>query len=205
MLRDIIVKNRSFRRFDASHTICKDTLVKLVDLARLSPSAANKQPLKYFLSYRSNINDLVFPCLRWAAYLKEWAGPTIAERPTAYIVILGDKDVSTNYWCDYGIAAQSMLLGAVEQGLGGCIIGSIDRVTLRAVLGVPERYDVLLVIALGKPQETVIIDSANKGESIEYWRDAKNIHHVPKRRLEDLIIPKFHAHEEKILLNDDCR
>jgi len=200
MLRDLVVKNRSFRRFDASHSLCEDTLERLVDLARLSPSAANKQPLKYFLSWTPEVNNLVFPCLQWAAYLKEWKGPETAERPTAYIVILGDKDVSPSYWCDHGIAAQSMLLGAVEQGLGGCIIGSIDRVALRSTLDIPERYDILLVIALGKPQETVVIDSADEKTSIEYWRDAKDIHHVPKRRLEDIIIREFHGQDERIPL-----
>jgi len=98
MLRDLVVKNRSFRRFDASHSLCEDTLERLVDLARLSPSAANKQPLKYFLSWTPEVNTLVFPCLQWAAYLKEWKGPETAERPTAYIVILGDKDVSPPPW-----------------------------------------------------------------------------------------------------------
>jgi nitroreductase len=182
------MKNRSYRRFDATHKINRKTLEQLVDLARLSPSAANRQPLKYILSYTPTSNAVIFPYLRWAAYLTDWNGPEPSERPTAYIVILGDTTISTSYWCDHGIAAQSMLLGAVDHGLGGCIIGSIDQSALRAALDIPACYDILLVIALGKPSETVVIESAGSEEDIRYWRDQAGIHHVPKRRLEDLII-----------------
>ena len=188
MIRDLIIRNRSYRRFDGSHAIDRKTLEQLVDLARLSPSAANRQPLKYFLSYAPETNALIFPALRWAAYLAEWEGPEPDERPTAYILILGDTTISTSFWCDHGIAAQSILLGATDHGLGGCIIGSIDRTVLTAALKLPERYDILLVIALGKPNETVILESVDTRADIRYWRDQTGIHHVPKRQLDDLIV-----------------
>jgi nitroreductase len=188
MVRDLILRNRSYRRFDATHAITRDVLEQLVDLARLSPSAANRQPLKYLLSYTTDTNGLIFPCLRWAAYLKDWDGPEPAEQPTAYIVILGDTTISSSFWCDHGIAAQSILLGAVRQGLGGCILGSIDRSALRASLELSDHYDILLIIALGKPCETVVIEQAQTGTDIKYWRDQNGTHHVPKRRLDDLII-----------------
>jgi nitroreductase len=131
-------------------------------------------------------NALIFPHLAWAGYIEDWPGPAEGERPTAYIVILGDKDISPSFHCDHGIAAQSIMLGATEQGLGGCMIGSIQRDELRAALAIPERFEILLVLALGKPSEKVVIENANG--NIKYWRDADNVHHVPKRALDDIIL-----------------
>ncbi|MHB8069883.1 MAG: nitroreductase family protein, partial [Desulfobaccales bacterium] len=110
------------------------------------------------------------------------------ERPAAYIVILGDKEISRNFGCDHGIAAQSILLGAREKGWGGCIIGSIQRDRLSHLLNIPQQFDILLVIALGRPKEKVVLESAAPGEDIKYWRDAQGVHYVPKRKLEDIII-----------------
>jgi nitroreductase len=188
MIRDLILKNRSYRRFYQDQAVERDTLEELVDLARLSASGGNRQPLKYILSCEAEKNALIFPHLAWAGYLKDWPGPVEGERPSAYVVILGDKTVSASFGCDQGIAAQSILLGAVEKGLGGCMIGSISADGLRAALGIPENLEILLVIALGKPKETVTIEKVDASGSIQYWRDAKGVHHVPKRRLDDIIL-----------------
>jgi nitroreductase len=188
MLRAVITRNRSYRRFDESAKIDRRMLEELVDLARLSPSAANLQPLKYVLSWEPERNSRVFPHLAWAGYLTDWVGPGEGERPSAYIVILGDTTISGSFGCDHGIAAQSMLLGAVEQGLGGCMIGSIQRHKLREALEIPDQYAILLVLALGKPRETVVLETVGSSGDTKYWRDADGVHHVPKRRLEDLII-----------------
>ena len=110
------------------------------------------------------------------------------ERPAAYIIILADRQISESIRCDHGIAAQSILLGAAELGLGGCLIASVQREKLREALGIADRYEILLVMALGKPAETVVLDTVDAQGSIEYWRDADDVHHVPKRRLADLII-----------------
>ncbi|HIJ66179.1 MAG TPA: nitroreductase family protein [Candidatus Hydrogenedentes bacterium] len=189
MLRDLVLCNRSYRRFDEDVSIDAGTLRELVDLARLTPSAANLQPLKYALSHTPDKNAQVFAQLAWAGYLEDWPGPAPGERPTAYIVILGDKEVSKGFGCDYGIAAQTMLLGAAEKGIGGCMFGSINRARLLEVLNLPpERYEVLLVVALGKPVETVVLDEVTEASGIKYWRDADGVHHVPKRALDDLIV-----------------
>jgi nitroreductase len=103
--------------------------------------------------------------------------------------MVGDTAIRKTFDCDHGIAAQSILLGAVEKGLGGCMIGAIDRDKLRAALKLPEQYEILLVLALGKPTEHVVIDSVGKDGSIKYWRDAQGVHHVPKRALDDIILP----------------
>jgi nitroreductase len=188
MLKDLVLRNRSCRRFKEADPIDRQTLVDLVDLARLSASGNNDQPLKYFLSWEPERNALIFPHLRWARQLKDWAGPQPGERPAAYIVVLGDKQVKETFGCDHGIASQSIMLGAAEAGLLGCMIGSVMRDDLRAALAIPGRYDILLVLALGKPAETIIIEPMPASGSTAYWRDEHGVHHVPKRALEDLIV-----------------
>ena len=137
MIKELITKNRSYRRFYQNETIEKNTLFELVELARLSPSGANLQPLKYILSHETPKNEKIFPHLVWAGYLKDWDGPTEGEKPSAYIIILGDKEIRGSFGVDPGIVAQSILLGAVEKGLGGCMLASIKKETLIADLKNP--------------------------------------------------------------------
>ncbi len=188
MIKNFIVKNRSFRRFDQTHAIKTTILKELVELARFSPSAANLQPLKYIFSNDDRRNKIIFPHLRWAGYLKDWPGPPEGERPSAYIIILGDNNIKQDIDCDHGIAAQSMLLGAVEKGLGGCIIGSIRRKELKRELNIPPHLEILLTIALGKPIEQVKLETVQENGDIKYWRDNKGVHHVPKRSLNEIIV-----------------
>ncbi len=187
-LRELILTNRSYRRFYQDQTIDRETLVELVDLARHSASGANKQPLKFFLACDPETNATVFPNTRWAGYLEDWGGPEEGERPAAYVVILGDKDISDTFGVDHGIAAQSMLLGAAERGLGGCMIGSVKRNKLHHELGLAANLHILLVVALGKPKETVVIEDLGADGDIEYWRSEDDVHHVPKRLLAELIV-----------------
>jgi nitroreductase len=188
MIRDLIISNRSCRRFDEGYAVERRTLEELVDLARLSASAANLQPLKYLLSCDPEKNARVFRHLAWAAYLKNWGGPGPGERPSAYIIILGDTTISNSFGCDHGIAAQSILLGAREKGLAGCMIGLIRREELRQTLAIPASYEILLVLALGQPCEQAIIDEVGPNGDIKYWRDSAGVHHVPKRPLKELIL-----------------
>lgn len=186
-LHDLIRRNRSYRRFDQSVNIHREQLLSFVDLARLSASATNKQPLKFMIVDNNKGCSRVFPSLRWAGYLKDWDGPADGEKPSAYIIILGDKTIATNYWVDHGIAAQSILLGATEDGFGGCIIASIDREELEEEISLDENLEILLVLALGKPGEKVVIDPVINND-IKYWRDNEGIHHVPKRDIDDLVL-----------------
>jgi nitroreductase len=187
-LKELVLKNRSYRRFYQEVAVNLETLKQLVDLARLSASGANHQPLKYVLSCNPEKNATIFPQLGWAAYLKDWSGPFEGERPSAYIVILGDKKIRESFGCDHGIAAQSILLGATEQGLGGCIIATVRKEALRQVLSIPDHYEILLVLALGKPKEVVKIEVVGPDGDIKYWRDEAGIHHVPKRSLDEIIV-----------------
>ena len=186
-LFDLILRSRSYRRFDEAHKINQEFLEQLINLARLSPTGANRQPLKFIPVCDPELCGEVFPSLQWAGYLKEWNGPEKGERPTAYIIIVGDKSVTENFGVDHGIAAQSIMLGAVEAGLGGCMIASVNRNDLRKTLKLSDSFEILLVLALGKPAETVIIEDMVGGD-VKYWRDSDSRHHVPKRLLRDLII-----------------
>lgn len=188
MLKEIILKNRSYRRFHQEIPVGEETLRGLIELARLSPSAANLQPLKYILSSLPAKNGAIFEHLAWAGYLKEWDGPAEGERPAAYIIILGDTTITKNFGCDHGIAAQSIMLGAAEKGLGGCIIASIKKDNLREALKIPARYETLLVLAIGKPTERVLLEPVGPSGDIRYYRDKDAAHHVPKRPMEELIL-----------------
>jgi len=186
-LKELISKTRSYRRFDESYQIESKTIESLIDLARLSASGANKQPLKYMYFNTPQNCQKVFPYLAWAGYLTEWAGPDKGERPTGYIIILGDKKISEIFGIDHGIAAQSIMLGATDAGIGGCIIASIKRDELSNEFSIPDNFEILLVLALGKPIENIIIENI-KNEDVKYWRDENNNHHVPKRSLNELIV-----------------
>ena len=188
MLRELVLKNRSYRRFHQQIPVSLETLRELVDLARQSASGANWQPLKYILSCDPQMNALIFENLAWAGYIKDWPGPEEGERPAAYIIILGDKTISQSFGCDHGIAAQSIMLGAAEKGLGGCIIGSVKRSEVMALLNIPPQYEILMVLALGKPKEIVQVDPIGPDGNVRYWRDEQQVHHVPKRDLKDIII-----------------
>jgi nitroreductase len=189
MFKELVTKTRSCRKFKQSAAISEATLRELVDLARLGPSAGNLQSMKYMLSWTPEMNARIFPHTAWAAGYKDWAGPEEGQRPAGYIIILGDTRINENFYVDDGIAAQNIVLGAMEQGLGACMIGSIKREGLRKEMAIAERYKIQLIIALGVPDETAILEEAKDGE-IGYYRDEAGAHHVPKRPLEEIIISR---------------
>ena len=187
MFKELVKKNRSYRKFYGDYIIDSQILLDLIELTRITPSAANRQPLKYILSNSEDRNAKIFKTLAWAGYLKDWQGPEPGERPSAYILVLGDTEVAKDFSVDPGIVMQTILLGAVEKDLGGCMFGSIKRSKLAEYLEISERYQILYVIALGKPNEKVVIDDI-KDDNIKYWRDENLTHHVPKRPVDDLIL-----------------
>jgi nitroreductase len=187
-IAELVKRTRSYRRFYQDHEIDFETLKELIGLARLSASAANRQPLRFICSHYHEKNALIFSYLAWAGYLKDWEGPGEGERPSAYIIILSNMNISKSVDCDHGIAAHSILLGATARGLGGCMIAAIKKEGLRIALNIPVHYEILLVVALGKPKEEVVIEEVGPDEDIKYWRDGRGVHHVPKRSLDDLIL-----------------
>lgn len=156
MIRDIVVKNRSYRRFDETHRINRQDLLDLVEMSTLTPSARNQQALKFMLVHEEPDCALVFDQLSWAGYLKDWPGPKKGERPTGYIIVLGDKNLGSDFDTDTGIVAQTILLAAVEKGLGGCMIVSVRRQVLGKQLELPDHLDIRMVIALGKDRKSVV-------------------------------------------------
>ena len=189
MLCDLVKMNRSYRRFEEAVPIPEAVLTGLAELARYIPSGANQQPLKYRIVCRPEENRKVFETLKWAGALPDWDGPEEGERPTGYIVILCDKMIGSKKQWDEGIAAQTIMLGAVEAGFGGCMLGSIDRRLLAEHLNLdPERYLISLVLALGKPKEKVVIVPLPEDGSTAYYRDGEQIHYVPKRALSDMLV-----------------
>jgi nitroreductase len=187
MHKELVIRTRSYRRFHEDRPVDMETLRELVDLGRLTASARNAQPLRYILCTDRELNAAIFSTLAWAGYLTDWPGPAEGERPAAYIVLLSEEK---NTWVgvDEGLALQNILLGATERGLGGCIIGSVNRDALRRILDIPTRYEIMSVLALGIPSETVVIERVGPDGDIRYWRDADSVHHVPKRALEDIIV-----------------
>ncbi len=186
---ELVKKNRSYRRFYQNEQVSRAQLEKLVELARFSASGGNMQPLRFILSCDKEKNTKIFSCLKWAMMLKDWDGPEEGERPSAYIVIVKRRDITTPNSLDAGIMAQSMLLGAVESGLGGCMFGAVNKPLLSDLLGIDnEEYEIALVVAIGKPKEKIVIDDIGGGQDTRYYRDDDGVHHVPKISTQDLII-----------------
>ena len=187
----LVKSTRSTRRYKPGKPITTADLRELVDLARQTPSAYNRQPLKYILVTDPKVRDDVFSTLSWAKALTEWGGPTEDQRPGAFIIILGDRNLSDAVLYDHSIAGQTMLLGARARGLAGCLLASADRDRLRPMLDIDDHLDILLILALGYQGEEITLEPLPSSGETKYWRDAQGGHHVPKRSLDDLIVKKF--------------
>ena len=190
MLIDLVRKNRSYRGYDHSRAITREELLKLVEAARLCPSSVNVQPLKYFLACDPDTVATVQAQTHWAKGLPELTLPHPGKEPTAFIVICQDTAIHPNlarFQRDVGIVAQTMLLAAVEMGLGGCMIGNFDAGSVHEALGLADEIRPLLIVAFGKPDEAVILTDVVDGRT-GYYRDEQDRHYVPKRALADLVI-----------------
>lgn len=191
MIKDLVKQNRSYRGYDESRRVTEAELREMVDCARLTASSVNMQPLKYYLAWEKDEVDRIQALTAWARGLPEMTLPHEGMRPTAFIVICQDKSIQESlarFQKDVGIAAQTILLAAVEMGLGGCMIGNFGADSVRQELGLSENLAPLLIVAIGKPAEKVVLTEVGEGESVAYYRDENDVHYVPKRRLEDIII-----------------
>lgn len=185
----LIKATRTYRKFDNSKPISKSTLLELIELGRLGGSARNCQPWQYAIFNNRETCDIIFPHIGWAGYLADWNGPVAEQQPTAYILCLLNhkwlKGSIEEAQFDLGIASQNMLLGATAKGLGGCRIGAFSK-TLASKFELAEHHSLELLIALGTPQESVVIEDTDN--DIRYWRDSDGVHHVPKRKLTGICI-----------------
>ncbi len=191
MLNEIIKKNRSFRRFKEREKIDFNLLKSFIENARYCPTARNQQVLMFKPENDPKVNEKIFPQLKWAGYLKDWDRPVKGERPSAYIIIGINKNrliKKDDEWAnsDLGIAAQTIMLQAAEKNLGGCIIAAFNNAKIKKILQIPDFIEPKLILALGKPAETVKIVESNNEDDIKYYRK-NNIHFVPKRKLKDII------------------
>ncbi|RLD43375.1 MAG: nitroreductase [Bacteroidetes bacterium] len=189
MLKNLVLKNRSYRKFHADKKVSESKLRALIDLVRQTASSKNRQPLKYLLLTEQQDTDFVFQQLKWAWYLKEWNGPTVSERPPAYILMLLDTKLNDHAEIDAGIAAQTILLGAVEQEMGGCIIRTVNHFEVKRYFKLEEDLKIILVIALGFPNQKVQLTRLPENQNVAYF-EKEDTHFVPKRSLEEIIVRK---------------
>lgn len=179
-----IKKRRSIRRFKQDN-IPLEILERLVDCARLAPSASNLQPLEFIIVKEPEVVELVFPTLGWAGYLGEKGPPPPGQRPSAYIVVLVNRNIRDNAAHDSGAAIENILLAATSEGIGSCWIGSIEREKLAEILSLPENYEIDSVVALGYPDEASVVEEFSG--STKYWKDEDGVMHVPKRNFGDMV------------------
>lgn len=187
-IRTLTRKSRSTRRFQEERLLPEGHIIGLIDIARFCPSARNRQPLKYIISVDPEETKEIASALLWALDLPDWDGPSLGERPPAYITIVAPEKCSPDPVIDLGIAAQTILLAAAEQGISGCMFGSIKREEMKRILPVPEGYEILLVIALGYSAEEIRLEPIGDDGDTRYWRTPDGVHHVPKRSLEDCLV-----------------
>ena len=191
-LAELVARTRTVRRFREEAPLAPALLEQLVDLARLGGSARNAQSLRYLVVTEPALRAALFPLLAWAGYLPDWPGPAAGERPAAYVVCVLDRErqrgPESEAHFDLGIGTQNLLLGAAERGVMGCRIGAFPAAKVRTLLQLDARYQPLLVVALGEPAETVVVETVGTDGDVRYWRDADGVHHVPKRPLGDILL-----------------
>ena len=190
MLKDLLIKDRSYRGFNENRKITRKELEELIELTRYCPSSINRQPLVYYLAYEPELVTQIQQNTFWARALKDITLPKKGEYPTAFIVVAQDLNLDANeklFIRDVGIVAHTILLGAVERGLGGCMIGSFMAEGVRKALNMPENMLPHLVIAIGEPAESIILEDLKESGNVAYYRDENGLHHVPKRELKDIL------------------
>ena len=183
-LYDLMITRRTIRQFK-SDVLSREVLEKMVNAARLAPSAANRQPLEYVIVDSQTVCREIFPCLKWAGYVRPRGNPKPGQEPVAYIVALVNTEIdSKEYIWDAGASLEHIILTAWEEGIGSCWLLSIEKDSLRTILKVPENYHIDSVIALGYPAEQPQVEDLV--DSVKYWMDDSGRLHVPKRKLKDI-------------------
>ena len=191
MLIDLLKKTRSYRNFDSSVSYTAEDMKELINLCRFAPSSVNRQPMRFAYATKKEDCARIFPHLGWAAKIKENKPPFAGNEPTAYILICYDTNIAQNSPdADVGIYAQTIVLGAMEKGIGACMIGSINKPALAEIFALPANIIPRLVIALGTPNEKIVLTDAVNGET-PYYRDADFTHYVPKLPLVEILLPEM--------------
>lgn len=183
---DAIVTRRTIRKF-LQKPIDREVLLKLLNAARLAPSAMNLQPCEYILVTDKALLDEVFSTVKWATYITPRGTPKEGERPVAYIVVLiNTKKRAEGGEVDCAAAVENLILAAWGKGIGACWMGSVDRARIKEILDIPDHCKVNSIVALGYKAEQPVVEDVINGD-LKYWKDEEDILHVPKRRLEDIV------------------
>ena len=191
MIKDLVIKSRSYRGYDESRKVSREVLLELVDCARFAPSSVNGQPFRYLLVYEKEKVDRLQALTGWARALPDMNLPHPGKCPTAFIVICQNTEWDDNlnrYLRDVGAVAQTMLLAATEAGLGGIMIGNFSPDKVSRAMNLPETIVPMLIVAIGKPDEKIVLTEIGNGESTKYYRDSQDTHYFPKRKLEDIVL-----------------
>ena len=191
MILDLIKKNRSCRGFDPNRRVTREEMDYILECARFGPNSMNKQAIKFYIARDEDTVAAIQPLTGWAKQLPQMQLPHPGKYPTAFVVVCLDKTISDSvpmFIRDASIAAQNMLLAATELGLGGCMVGSFRAGDLCRTLNLKEQFQPLLVVAIGKPDETIVLTEAQPGANTAYYRDEQDVHYVPKRSARELVI-----------------
>lgn len=182
----LLTERRTIRKFKDTK-IPETLLEKYINVARLSPSAANLQPLKYVAVTKNETVCDILKCVKWAGYLKGTYSPKNDEIPQAFFAVLNDKNVSSPYsQFDAGAAIMAISTAAEEDGIGCCIIGSVDRGEVMKILDIDESFEILYLVAMGyKKENPEYVEMEN--DDVKYYLDNEKLK-VPKRKLCDVLI-----------------
>lgn len=179
---ELILKRRTIRKFE-NKPIEQEKILKMINAARLAPSGANMQPLKYIAVASPDLCKKVFPLTKYGGYLKD-GNPKEGERPTAYIVVLEDENIKKTAGDETGAAIENVILTALEDGIASCWVGNVNREELKKVIGIEENLKINSVIALGYPLQQS--EEAEFNGDVKYYLDDEGKLHVPKRSMEEI-------------------
>lgn len=183
-LDTLLRRNRSYRGYDPARKVTREELRALVEICTLVPSGMNRQPLRFKLVTAEDVGK-VLPLIKLGAALPEEHLPKDGRQPEAFLIACSVVPEDKAVWIDLGIAAQSMLLKAVEMGLNGIFVLNIQAQALQEALDLPLKP--LAVIAIGKGAEDIYLKPVDAGEDLTYYRN-NGVHFVPKLKVDDLIL-----------------
>jgi nitroreductase len=178
-------KNRSYRGYDQSFEVKREMLERIVAVNTKIASAKNQQVLRFKLVTKETGADIITQNMKLGGLLPELHLPFPGTEPEAFIVICSTVEPDKWVHMDVGIAAQSMLLKAVEMGLGGICIGAFNKQAVTDTFVLP--CEPVLVLAIGKPAEQIELVPVHAEEPLKYYRE-NGIHYVPKIVANDLIL-----------------
>jgi nitroreductase len=146
---EAIQERKSIRAY-RDKPIPRETIERLLEAGRLAPSAGNSEPWHFITVTHVEKRKTLSKGL----YAK-----FITQAPLA-IVVCGDKKASADWYAvDASLAVENMVLSAVGEGLGTCIVGSFTEADVKALLKIPERFEVIVIIAVGYPREKLDLGS----------------------------------------------